>query len=86
MPDANAPGTPADRSNECGRDECLIRIDDDDVLLGEPEGANRTPEASNQNGHADEYEDFVQYNQKLLENYRPSEVLYIKGSGTYTIT
>jgi hypothetical protein len=41
---------------------------------------------ANGNGRPDEYEDFVKHNQQVLENYRPSEVLYIKGSGTYTIT
>jgi hypothetical protein len=43
------------------------------------------PDANN-NGRADEFEDFVEYNQRLIENYQPSEVIHLKGPGTYTIT
>jgi hypothetical protein len=41
---------------------------------------------ANENGRADELDDFVAHNQKVLENYHPSEVVYFKGPGTYTIT
>lgn len=40
----------------------------------------------NQNGKPDEFRDFVEFNRKVLAKYPPEEVLYIKGSGNYTIT
>jgi hypothetical protein len=52
----------------------------------DPEMTTLTYPDANEDGRPDEYEDFVKYNQKLVETYRPSEVLYLKGHGTYTIT
>jgi hypothetical protein len=51
----------------------------------EPKMTTLTYPDSNQNGRPDEYEDFVKFNRNLLENYRPSEVVYLKGQGSYTI-
>lgn len=43
------------------------------------------PDADN-NGKADEFDDFVQFNRNLIASYPKSEVLYIRGDDTYTIT
>jgi len=42
------------------------------------------PDANN-NGVADEFEDFVVFNRKLISRYPEDEVIYIKGNNTYTI-
>jgi hypothetical protein len=41
---------------------------------------------ANGNGKADEFSDFVEFNRKLITNYSPDEVVYLKGAGNYTIT
>jgi len=41
---------------------------------------------ADRNGRPDEYEDFVTYNKSLIENYRPAEVVHLKGNNTFTIT
>ena len=39
---------------------------------------------TNENGTEDEFDDFVQYNRKLLATYPKSEVVYIQGDDTFT--
>jgi len=41
---------------------------------------------ADKSGTADEFNDFIQYNRKIIKNYPSDEILYIKGSGTYTIS
>ena len=41
---------------------------------------------ANENGKADEFSDFVEFNRKLISNYPKDEVVYLKGQGTFTIT
>ncbi|MDP2654440.1 MAG: hypothetical protein Q8Q08_10475 [Candidatus Omnitrophota bacterium] len=42
------------------------------------------PDANN-NGRADEFNDFVAFNRNLVESYPREEVVYIKGNSTYTV-
>ncbi len=41
---------------------------------------------ANQNGTGDEFDDFVLFQQNLIKNYSPKEVLYVKSNDTLTIT
>ena len=52
--------------------------------MGEAMVSIRYPDA-NRNGTPDEFDDFVAFNRELITRYPESEVVYIKGNGTYTI-
>lgn len=61
-----------------------VFIEDKQEGVSEPLVSITYPDADH-NGVADEFADFVAYNRALIASYPEEEVVYVKGSETYTI-